>query len=308
MGSFRNMKVSIVSRSGRTITVLQSLHPNSTVSELQHELHLAKPKFYPSRQRLTLASSNGKPTVLDPKKKLSDYDLTTDCEVVFKDLGPQIQWRTVFIIEYLGPMLIYPLFFLQPQWIYGFHTSEPILVQQIAFSCFMLHYLKREYETIFVHRFGTATMPIRNLFKNSGYYWGNAVICSYFVNHPLYTPPSDMFVYVGLGMWIVGEIGNLFAHFTLRNLRRPGTSERNIPRGGLFELVSCANYTYEIFAWIGWCLMVQSIAAYLFALQGTGQMFIWAKQKHARYRKEFNGQNGTQVYPRNRKALIPFLL
>ena len=73
----------------------------------------------------------------------------------------------------------------------------------LAFYFFMLHYLKREYETLFVHRFGNGTMPLRNLFKNSSYYWGNAIVCSYFINHPLYTPPSDMIVYIGAAMFIV---------------------------------------------------------------------------------------------------------
>jgi len=304
------MKVAVVSRSGKTIATLNSLHPNSLVSDVQKELHIAKPAFYPARQRLTLKQNgeNGRPIVLEPSKQLSDYDLTTDCEIVFKDLGPQINWRTVFILEYLGPMLVYPIFFLQPTFIYGQHFSEPLLVQKLALLCFVFHYLKREYETIFVHRFGNGTMPVRNLFKNSSYYWGNAAICGYFVNHPAYTAPSEIVVYLGLAMFLIGEIGNFHSHQVLKNLRPPGTNKRNIPRGGLFNLVSCANYTYEILAWIGFSVMVQSLAAWFFTLQGAYQMVIWAKGKHRRYRKEFNGENGTQVYPRHRKALVPFLL
>lgn len=96
-------------------------------------------------------------------------------------------------------------------------------------------------------------------------------------------------------------MGNLQAHYTLRNLRKPGTRERNIPRGGLFELVSCANYTFEIFAWIGWSTMAMSLAAYFFTVQGAVQMYFWAVAKHRRYRKEFPN------YPKGRKALVPFL-
>lgn len=51
---------------------------------------------------------------------------------------------------------------------------------RIALILTVLHYTKREFETLFVHRFRyiarinlcNATMPIRNLPKNSFHYWG----------------------------------------------------------------------------------------------------------------------------------------
>merc|ERR1712137_190024 len=304
------MKVTVVSRSGKQLAVLDTLNPNSTIKEVQKELALSKASFPVERQRLTLQNKDDKarPVALDADKKLSDYGLTTDCTIIFKDLGPQISWRTVFVLEYLGPLLLYPIFYSQPALLYGEVTRPMELVQHLAFYFFMLHYIKREYETLFVHRFGNGTMPLRNLFKNSSYYWGNAILCGYFINRPAYTSPASFMVYAGAAMFIVGELGNFHAHQILRNLRRPGTKERNIPRGGLFELVSCANYTYEIFGWIGFSLMVNSFAAWIFTLQGAVQMYFWAIAKHKRYRKEFTGENGTEKYPRNRKALVPFII
>lgn len=69
----------------------------------------------PHRQRLTLsakAGTKGKPVVLEDAKTLSAYGLKEGDAIVVKDLGPQISWRTVFCIEYLGPLVIHQLFFL----------------------------------------------------------------------------------------------------------------------------------------------------------------------------------------------------
>jgi hypothetical protein len=49
--------------------------------------------------------------------------------------------------------------------------------------------LQRIFETFNVHKFSHATMPIFNLFKNCSYYWSFAAFVSFFINHPLYTPP-----------------------------------------------------------------------------------------------------------------------
>lgn len=73
----------------------------------------------------------------------------------------------------------------------------------IAAACWTIHYAKRLLETIFVHRFSHATMPIRNLFKNCIYYWGFAGYVAYHVNHPLFTSPCMTQVYFGLGAFLV---------------------------------------------------------------------------------------------------------
>ncbi|TKA62849.1 hypothetical protein B0A49_11569, partial [Cryomyces minteri] len=91
--------------------------------------------------------------------------------VYVKDLGPQIAWRTVFIVEYLGPLLIHPLLYLLRPYLYNNAPASPSSLQTLSLILISLHFVKRELETLFVHRFSLATMPARNIVKNSAHYW-----------------------------------------------------------------------------------------------------------------------------------------
>lgn len=75
------------------------------------------------------------------------------------------------------------------------------------------------------------------------------------------------------------------SHIQLANLRAPGDKGYKIPRGFLFNYITCANYTAEIWGWILFTIGVQAVPAALFALAGGYQMTVWALQKHKRLRK-----------------------
>uniref|UniRef100_A0AAF5I431 EB domain-containing protein n=1 Tax=Strongyloides stercoralis TaxID=6248 RepID=A0AAF5I431_STRER len=131
-------------------------------------------------------------------------------------------------------------------------------------------------------------MPQFNLFKNCSYYWGFCAFMAYFINHPSYTSPyfGNFQVYLGLGTFILSELGNLSIHILLRNLRPEGSKVRKIPKPDgnpftlLFNYVSCPNYSYEFYSWIGFTIMTQSLPSALFTVAGFIQMSIWALQKH----------------------------
>mmetsp|Transcript_12282 Transcript_12282/g.16657 ORF Transcript_12282/g.16657 Transcript_12282/m.16657 type:complete len:127 (+) Transcript_12282:141-521(+) len=122
----------------------------------------------------------------------------------------------------------------------------------------LLHYVKRELETAFVHRFSSETMPIHNLFKNCfGYFGIFGFLTMYFFLHPGYEPPawaSDEYFYATMALFLLFEFLNLMAHITLMNLRPPGTRTRKIPYGWGFDYVSCANYLWETCAWFAFAL------------------------------------------------------
>ncbi|KAK6604716.1 3-oxo-5-alpha-steroid 4-dehydrogenase [Botrytis cinerea] len=83
-------------------------------------------------------------------------------EILIKDLGPQLGWRTVYIIEYLGPILIHLGFPLLRPYIYSHPTTSiaPLSNSQLlSMSLIVLHFLKREYETVFGYGFSMVTCP-----------------------------------------------------------------------------------------------------------------------------------------------------
>lgn len=229
---------------------------------------------------------------------------------MIKDLGPQVSWRTVFLVEYFGPLIIHSIIFHLPFLFYpGIPPRPKSLVQTLAFYMVVIHYAKREFESVFIHRFSSATMPLRNIFKNSFHYWflGGAFI-AYFIYHPRFTSfVSDEVAVVLFILMLLCMLGNLITHIILMNLRPAGTTKRAIPKGFLFNYVSCPNYFLEITEWVLFALMTQSISSAIFAIVSAGQMWIWAVQKHRRYKKEFSGKDDTEKYP-PRKILIPFLL
>lgn len=229
---------------------------------------------------------------------ISQTGLRDQSTVYVKDLGPQIAWRTVFLVEYLGPMIIHPaLFALLP-------SSPPSTAQTLSCALITLHFVKRELETLFLHRFSAATMPARNIYKNSAHYWllagANIAYWIYKSNSPTAHHQNPVIIYGGVLLFILGEAGNLSTHITLRNLRSAGGKERGIPDGLGFSIVTCPNYMFETIAWIGISLVTWSLSTLVFVLIAVGQMGVWASGKEKKYRREFGDR-----YKKKRSVMIP---
>ncbi|KAG6934251.1 trans-2,3-enoyl-CoA reductase [Chelydra serpentina] len=289
---------------------LDKVEPHATISDIRLMFHKSYPQWYPARQSIRL----------DPKgKSLRDEEILqhlpvgTTATLYFKDLGPQIGWTMVFLTEYAGPLFIYFLFYFRMPFVYGLDdklTSSPHPVVNLACICHSFHYIKRLIETIFVHRFSHGTMPLRSIIKNCFYYWGFAAWLAYYINHPLYTPPSygQKQINIAVIMFLICEAGNFSIHVALSDLRRDGSKIRKIPYPTknpftwLFFFVSCPNYTYEVGAWISFTIMTQCVPVGLFTFLCFIQMTVWAKDKHYTYVREFKD------YPSLRMPIIPFLL
>jgi len=112
---------------------------------------------------------------------------------------------------------------------------------------------------------------------------------------------------LGLLVFVFAEAFNAHAHRLLRDLRAPGGRERQIPRGAVFRRLSCPHYFFEILSWVGFNLVTGTLAGIAFMLVGAGILGAWAHTRHVAYRQEFDGQDGRELYPAERRAIVPFL-
>ncbi|OAJ43587.1 hypothetical protein BDV3_002068 [Batrachochytrium dendrobatidis] len=257
---------------------------NGYVDDICKAIAAAEPKYTISRQRLMLQRPEGT-LVLQKGDPLSKYEI--------KKNGPQIDWRTVFLIEYLGPLLIHTTLYMGQSIFYAAPAQEEISVTPRR-------------TTVQIND----TMPLGNLPKNCFHYW---VIGGIMIAYPLYQPGYEHGYFKGLTepmflgplllIWLFAEVSNLMTHITLRNLRPVGTRVRNIPMGYGFNHVTCPNYFFEILGWIVLSLITGSLAVWFFTIVGAVQMYFWAVKKHKRYIKEFGDK-----YPRRRKILIPYII
>lgn len=151
-------------------------------------------------------------------------------------------------------------------------------------------------------------MPAFNIFKNSAHYWFLAGFnIAYWVSRPdaaaATSEPNPLLVWAGLTLFVFGELANLNAHYVLRDLRRPGTTERGIPSGFGFSLVTCPNYMFEILAWLGVFLVSQlNLSVLVFTIVGGLQMWSWGWKKEKRYRKDFGDK-----YKKKRTVLLAYI-
>ncbi|KAI1195260.1 3-oxo-5-alpha-steroid 4-dehydrogenase-domain-containing protein [Nemania serpens] len=288
--------------------------------------------------RATNTSDFNRIGIFDPvsKKTLKDRNallreqepVVKHGEIMVKDLGPQISWRLVYLCEYLGPLIFHPFFaavrnHLYPP-IYPYIAdlvptppttspdgSTPLTsVQQAAFAMIVAHFVKRELEVLFVHKFSANTMPAAFIVRNSLFYWAFAGLLGALEIYAPFSPaartapflssPLDL---LGLALYLLGELANANVHWYLAALRKPGETARKIPRGLGFGLVTCPNYMFEIVAWVGIILVTRSPTLVVFIVIGSYYMYIWGWGKEKAYRKQFGDK-----YKKKRFVMLPSLL
>ncbi|KAI1373798.1 3-oxo-5-alpha-steroid 4-dehydrogenase-domain-containing protein [Hypoxylon crocopeplum] len=318
------LKVTNRSRKGlKRLPPSIQLSSDATIEDAK--IALAKAAKVSDYNRIGIFDPVSKKTVKDRKSLVREQaEIVKHGELLVKDLGPQIGWRLVYVIEYLGPLIFHPLFLsLRNQFYPALYpllknilppaarnaSGELSLAQQAAFAMITAHFVKRELETLFLHKFSANTMPFAYVFRNSFFYWAAAGLLGALEIYAPFSPaalaPNTLtpLTYAGIALYVIGELGNFDVHYYLAHLRKPGETARKIPRGHGFGLVTCPNYMFEVIAWIGIILVARSPSLVLFISIGSYFMYTWGWGKEKTYRKQFGDK-----YKKKRYVMLPGLL
>lgn len=264
------------------ISISYDSKANGSIKDLTaHILEAYKSKLNPNRIRLTVLSK-------DKQVPLADDLSNINSEVYIKDLGPQISWRLVFMIEYFGPILIHSILY-QLSLYYNVSNTNAELSKNVYYM-HLIHYAKREFESVFVHSFSNATMPLFNVFKNSFHYWIlNGLIglgyLGYGFNLGINLNIKPAYSW---GFFAIFELFNLLCHIKLRlvgdKLLKQGIKERKPINESFFKVLVSPNYTFEVLSWIVVTLTFNlNLFAVLFLLVSSVQMYLWAMKKNKKY-------------------------
>lgn len=191
---------------------------------------------------------------------------------------------------------------------FGKNHSSPLA--QILMSPYLLHYTHR---TIIYplrlyltsdRRKAAVGFPVSVALMAFTFNLLNAYLQTRWVSHYADYEGDWLFwwrFFCGWAVFLAGMAANIWADKVLIRLKSEGGGYK-IPRGGLFEYVSCPNYFGEILEWLGWFLMTWSSAGFAFFLFTCANLMPRAWSHRKWYLEKFG-----EDYPRKRKAVIPFM-
>ncbi|XP_008329457.1 3-oxo-5-alpha-steroid 4-dehydrogenase 1 [Cynoglossus semilaevis] len=182
-------------------------------------------------------------------------------------------------------------------------SKASLLPNQILIAMYMCHYVQRSLIYPFLIRGGKPTPCISFILAFVFCTYNGYMQIRYLSHYSEYTASwvtHPCFI-TGSVLWLAGWLVNVHSDYILRNLRKPGETGYKIPTGGMFEYVSGANFLGEITEWAGFALASQSIQSLSFAFFTAVVLSSRAVSHHKWYLAKFDD------YPKNRKALIPFL-
>jgi 3-oxo-5-alpha-steroid 4-dehydrogenase 1 len=195
---------------------------------------------------------------------------------------------SLYILHYVNRTIIYP-FKMKSK------TPMPFSVRFFffcSFSCWIFFYLPFFFDP-------KKVMSMAFFFTSSNAIIQSAALGS--VSKYDLSWFSDIRFLIGVVMFFIGFYFNIQSDDILRNLRKEGEKGYKIPRGGLYEYVTSANYFAEIVEWLGFAIACWNSAGFCFSFYVFANLTPRAISHHKWYLEKFDD------YPKNRKIIFPFI-
>ncbi len=211
--------------------------------------------------------------------------------------GPAVKSKWAWLImEFPSPALILLFFIISPD------KRAP---QIIFVTLWLLHYVHRTFYYPFRQSGRNKPYPQVIVLMAIVFNSLNGFINGYGVfhlhNYDTRWLLSWQFI-TGVALFICGYLINKTADEKLTMLRSQNQQGYVIPRGWLFDYISCPHYFGEIIEWGGWALMTWSLPGLSFFVFTFANLFPRAIASHRWYRSNF------AEYPVKRKAVVPFII
>jgi 3-oxo-5-alpha-steroid 4-dehydrogenase len=198
--------------------------------------------------------------------------------------------RDGMLFIYTVPLVVLTLFSLP-------YLHDPSLVQALVFDAVFLHFVKRCFESLFLHKY-SGPMDGTTVLIVAGLYSLLAAMVGYLNRQPL--PDMDYIAWAGAVLWLVGETGNFLHHKRLADLRRDGKAYI-LPHGLLFDYAICPHYLFELLSWLGVVLVSRHLGLALLFCFMVGYLSMRSLKTLRWYRERF------PKFPSHVRALVPFV-
>ena len=234
------------------------------------------------------------------------------------------------IIGNLLAMIIYPLLAFNPYvqlegrtalWMAPWIRIDPSDKHCISLNSYVwvvaifwyIHFIRRTFEVLWFQKFYRKGSFID--ITGSIIFYGSVALLNGACNNVTvwfqhdWGCPSMPDITLGFTLFVIGQVGNHVHHAHLEDLRQKYIEKVDadfkghvLPRGKMFEYVSCPHYMFEALTWFGWVFICQfSMGSISMFMLTVSNVFMKALGVHYEYVLRFK-----DLYP-GRAAFIPYV-
>jgi len=188
-------------------------------------------------------------------------------------------------------------------------SNRKDMLTPFIFLLFMeIHYIHRAFIFPFLMR-GKSKMPLGIIFMGFTFNIANAFMQGYWI---FYHAPMEMYgnawlqtpaFIIGTCLFFTGLIINMDSDRRIRNLRKMDDAKHYLPRGGMFNYVTSANYFGELVEWTGFAIAISAMSGWVFVIWSFANLVPRANAIYRQYQKEF----ANEMRGKNLKRIFPFI-